>query len=118
MLAGWVWRNDGLGSAGGEPVAQGACVVGAVGQEPPARAANVEQRPCAGDVGRVARRQHEGDRPAEVVAQRVDLGRPAAARGANGMMTSPPFAPAAERWALIWVLSTEPENTPVEPVSA
>jgi|GEM_PF-7068733 len=34
------------------------------------------------------------------------------------LMMSPPFAPAAERCALMWVESTAPVNTPVEPVSA
>jgi hypothetical protein len=35
----------------------------------------------------------------------VDLGRPAASRAAYALEEGPPFAPAAERWALTEVLS-------------
>jgi hypothetical protein len=57
-------------------------------------------------------------RGAAIIAQRVDFGRAPTARGANGVMTSPPFAPAAERWALMCVEFTEPVNTPLDPVRA
>ena len=63
----------------------------------PAGLADSEQRPGTGKVMSVAGRQDEGDGTAVIIAQRVDFGGPPAARGANGMMMSPPFAPAAER---------------------
>jgi len=118
VLAGWIGRDDGLGSACGEPVAQALCVIGAVGQQLVAGAADGKECLGASEVMCVAGRQRESNRAAAIVAQRVDFCRPSAARGANGVMTSPPFAPAAERWALMWVESTAPVNTPVEPVSA
>ncbi|MDF2811205.1 MAG: hypothetical protein K0S56_2236, partial [Microvirga sp.] len=102
----------------GEPATQARCVIGSIGQQLMAGSANGEKRPGATEVMGVSRRQDECDGPAPIIAQRVDFGRPPAARGANGMMTSPPFAPAAERWTLMWVESTAPINTPVEPVRA
>ncbi len=118
MLARGVGWDDGLCSSLGEPLAQTCSIIGAVGQQLVAGAAYGEQRLGAGEVMGIAGRQGEGDRPAAIIAQRMDFGRAPATRGANGVTTSPPFAPAAERWALMWVESTEPVNTPVEPVRA
>ncbi|CAG1770589.1 hypothetical protein BAC2_01151 [uncultured bacterium] len=118
MLARGVGRNDGLRSPLGEPIAQTCSIIGTVGQQLVVGAADGEQRLGAGEVVGIAGREDEGDRSTGIVAQRVDFGRSSATRGANGVMTSPPFAPAAERWALMWVESTEPVNTPVEPVRA
>ena len=118
VLARWIGRDDGLGSPLGEPVTQTCCIIGAVGQQFVAGAADGQQRLGTCEVMGVAGRQGEGDGAAPIIAQRVDFGRAPAARGANGVMTSPPFAPAAERWALMWVESTAPVNTPVEPVRA
>jgi len=118
VLARGIGRDDGLCSALCEPVTQARCIIGTVGQQLVAGTADGQQCPGAGKVMGVAGRQGEGDGSAVIIAQRVDFGRATTARGANGMMTSPPFAPAAERCALIWVESTEPVNTPVEPVRA
>lgn len=118
MLARGIGRDDGFCSSLGEPVAQTCSIIGAVGEQLVAGAAYGEQRLGAGQVVGIAGREDEGDRPTGVVAQRVDFGRASTARGANGVITSPPFAPAAERWALMWVESTDPVNTPVEPVRA
>jgi len=60
----------------------------------------------------IAGRKGKGDGSAKIAAQRVDFRRSSAARGANGVMTSPPFAPAAEQWALMWVESTDPVTRP------
>jgi hypothetical protein len=49
------------------------------------------------DVGRVARRQREAERPAEEIDKGVDLGRPTTARDANGLGSSPLFAPPEHR---------------------
>ena len=48
-------------------------------------------------------RNHQSTRAADVIGQGVDLGRLPAARTANGVIERPPFAPAAERWALMYV---------------
>lgn len=118
MLARGIGRDDGLRSPLGEPIAQTCCIIGTVGQQLVAWAADRQQRFGAGKIMSIAGRQNEGDGPAAIVAQRMDFRRSPTARGANGVMTGPPFAPAAERWALMWVESTEPVNTPVEPVRA
>ena len=118
MLAGRVGRDHGLGSALGEPVPQFARVVGAVGEQALGGAADRQKRASAHQIVGVARRQREGDGAALIIGQGVDFRRPTAARGANSMMMSPPFAPAAERWALMWVESTLPVWTSDFPVSA
>jgi len=116
VIARGIARDDRLGSTLGQPVAQTCCIIGAVGQQLVAGTTDGEQRRGAGEVMSIAGRQGEGDGAAAIVAQRMDFRRSPAARGANGMMTSPPFAPAAERCALMWVESTEPVNTLVDPV--
>jgi hypothetical protein len=45
------------------------------------------------DVVAMARQQHEADQVAERIHDRRDLRRPTAARFANGLFLSPPFAP-------------------------
>jgi hypothetical protein len=52
---------------------------------------------CA--VGDLAAGEHEGERSAVGVGQRVDFRRAPAARAADGLIFLPPFPPAAERWA-------------------
>jgi hypothetical protein len=56
----------------------------------------------------IARCKLERDRPTVIVGQRVDLGRTAAARAPDGIAEGPPFAPAAERCALMWTSRDEP----------
>jgi len=118
VLARGIGWDDWLCSLLREPAAQARRIIGAIGQQLVAGTAYGQQRPGAGEIVGIAGRQDKGDGSAKIVAQRVDFRRSPAARGANGMMTSPPFAPAAERCALMWVESTDPVNTPVEPVSA
>ncbi len=47
----------------------------------------------ARDVVAIARQQHEADQIAERIDERRNLRRPAAARLADGLILSPPFAP-------------------------
>jgi hypothetical protein len=118
MLARGVRRDDGVRAVLFEPIAQRAGIVGAVREQTATRLYDVEDSPRAGQIMDVARREHESDRPAEIVGQGMDFRRAPAARGANGVMMSPPFAPAAERCALMWVESTLPVKTTDLPVSA
>lgn len=118
MLARWVRWDDGLCAVLLQPIAQRSRVVGTVREQSAMRPHDVEDSPRAGQIMNVARRKRESDRPAEVVGQGVDFRRAPAARGANCMMMSPPFAPAAERCALMWVESTLPVKTTDLPVSA
>jgi hypothetical protein len=50
-----------------------------------------------GNVGILAGRQVKDDRPAERIAQSVDLGRAAAAGAADRLILLPPFPPEAQR---------------------
>ena len=84
-----------------EPTAQAHGIVGPVADEPPWRAYEGQELRRGGDVGDIAGGQQEGDRPSRRIGQGVDLRRAPAARAADGVAESPPFAPAAERCALI-----------------
>ena len=106
MLSCLVWRDDGLAAAFGEPVPETACIVGPVGDQALRRRDAGEQVGDSCQVVGLAWRQGEGQRPTKRVAQGVNLSRPSAPRSPDGLGEVPPFAPAAERWALTWVLST------------
>lgn len=101
MLSGRVGRDDGLDVAFGEFVTQAFGVIGSVGQQAARTADHSDQDACTDQVVGIARRDHEGEWPADVVGQRVDFGRLAATRMTDGIVEGPPFAPAAERWALM-----------------
>lgn len=67
----------------------------------------------------VAGRDQEGDRAAANHGERVDFCDAPAARAADRLLAVPPFASAAERWALICVESIDiVPIRPVEPVKA
>jgi hypothetical protein len=67
----------------------------------------------------IAGRDQKGDWAATVLGQHVDFCRATAARAADRVVEVPPFAPAAERCALMCVLSIDiVPIRPVEPVSA
>ena len=54
-----------------------------------------------------------------ILSQRVDFSGASASRAAGSLLEVLPFAPAAERWALMWVASMDIVPTrPVEPVKA
>lgn len=121
MFSCWVWWDDGGGAALCQPVAQAAGVIGAVGQEAAWRAGDGKERLGAVEIVPVACVQHEGKGAPGRVGQGVELAGPAPARASDGVGEGPPFAPAAERWTLMCVLSTDavtPLITPVAPVSA
>ena len=80
-------------------------VVSAVGDEPTDRPGKIEKSSGDSDVVDVARGQQQNARAPLLIGQRVELARPPAARMADGLEERPPFPPAAERCALMWVLS-------------
>jgi len=94
-----------FGALGSQPMAQMVGIIAAVGDEPADRPGLVQKTCRDGDVVDVAGRQQEDAWPSILVGQRVELARPPAARGADRLLEGPPFPPAAERCALIWVLS-------------
>ena len=113
---GW---DHGLAAAFGKPQPQLSGIVGTVGDQPGRGADALEQRAGTDKIMRLPWREREGARAAQLIGQRVNLGRPSAARSADGVREVPPFAPLAERCALTWVESiAADEITPLEPVRA
>ncbi len=100
MLPGRIWRDHGLDAACGQFVAQAPGVVGSIGQQTTRVANHADQTACTDQVMGVARSNQEGKRTADIVCQCVDFGGLPAARAADCIVEGPPFAPAAERWAL------------------
>lgn len=100
VLAGWIWRDDSLAAALGQPVSELFGVIGAVGYELTGRGNARQKRGCPDQVMGLAGCQSEGDGPARSVGQGMNFGRPSAARPADGVLEIPPFAPAADRCAL------------------
>jgi len=80
-------------------------VIGAIGHQPADRSGAVEKAGSDRDVVDVAGSQDEDARPALGVGERVELARAAAPGLAERLLEGPPFPPAAERCALICVLS-------------
>lgn len=80
-------------------------IISTVRKQAPERAYGTDQISGDGDVVDVAGGEQQDPGPALGVGQSVELGRAPAARAADALAEVPPFAPAAERWALTWVLS-------------
>lgn len=119
VLSRWIGRDDGFAALLGEPVAQLAGVIGAIGDQLAWGRNAREQRCQPNQVMDLPRGQGEGDGPAESIGQGMNFSRPSAARPADGVLEVPPFAPAAERCALTWVESTAVVLiTPLEPLRA
>jgi hypothetical protein len=119
VLAGWIGRDDGFDAVPCQPVAQAVGVIGSISKQTARRCDGWQKFACGGEVMTVAGCDQEGERAAAILGQRVDFGGAAAARAADRLLEVPPFAPAAERWALMWVESIDIVPTrPVEPVKA
>jgi hypothetical protein len=119
MLARWIWRDHCLDAALCQPIAQACCVVSSVGEQSAGQAGLSQELSGASQIVSVAGRNEKRKRTPQIVGQRVDFGRPPAPRAADRVMEGPPFAPAAERCALMCVLSIDiVPIIPVEPVSA
>lgn len=101
MFSGRIGRNDGLDPALGEFGAQAFSIISSVGQKTAWMSDHADQAACANQIVGVARRDQEGQGTADIVCQRMDFGRLPATRAANGVVEGPPFAPAAERCALM-----------------
>ena len=100
MLAGRIWRDHGLNAPCSQLIAQASGVIGSIGQETARTADHVDQIACTHQIMGVTRGNQEGQRTANIVGQRVDFSGLPAARAADCIVEGPPFAPAAERWAL------------------
>ena len=82
-------------------------IVTAVGDEAGHGSRGLDQPARHRDIVGVSCRQQQHARSPEGIGHTVDLGGPAPARAAYGLSEGPPFAPAAERCALMWVASIE-----------
>jgi hypothetical protein len=98
-------RDDGLGTTGVKHGADGVAVVAPVGDQPLEGAERINQRGGGCHVGGVAWREQYQPWAALFIGCRVELAGAAAPREADGLEEGPPFAPAAERCALMWVAS-------------
>ena len=119
MLAGWVRRDHRLYSPFRQPIPQAIGIVGPVSEQSPGRRDCRQQIARGRQIMAIAGRDQKGDRAATILGQRVDFCRAAAARAAYRVVEVPPFAPPAERWALMCALSIDiVPIRPVEPVRA
>jgi hypothetical protein len=101
MLAGRVRWDDSLATSFGQPVPQLAGIVGPVCDQLPRGWDARQERTHADQIVGLPGRDGEGQRPPRVIGYGVNFGRPSAARSADGVFEAPPFAPAAERCALM-----------------
>ena len=85
-------RNDGLHVVGAQSFAQPAGIKSLIADQGQAMDAGHESVK-ADDVVPLARQEHEADQIAERIYDHRDLRRQAAARFADGLILSPPFAP-------------------------
>jgi len=118
MLAGWVIRNDRVCSPHEEAVAEGASIIALISQENGAGWSSREQLGRDGDVGDITGTEHDDQRSAYTVANRVDLGRETAARAPNGLRCRPPLPPAEARWAFEAELSIIATSVGMAPAKA
>jgi len=101
MFAGGVWRDDNLDPPPGEHLPQTPSVIGAIGEKPLGLMSHRQQAARSLEIVDVSGRDQQGMRAADLIGQRADFGRLPTARATNSVVEGPPFAPAAERWALM-----------------
>lgn len=119
MFAGRVGRDDGFYATLCQPIAEAAGIIGSIGQEPSRRSNGWQQIACGRQIVAIAGCDQESNRAASILGQRVDFCGAPATRAADRLFEVPPFAPAAERWALMCVESIDiVPIRPVEPVNA
>ena len=119
MLACWVWRDDGFTAPLGQPIPKLSGVIGAVSNKPSWYGYAFKQRGGPRQIVGLPRRHNKRQGPTDIVGYGVNFSRPSAARSADGLLKGPPFAPAAERCALMWVESTAAvPTTPLDPLRA
>lgn len=101
MLAGGIRRDNGLNAPLLQGFAQASGIVGTIGKQALRSVASLQQAARPLKIMHVASGDQDGMGTPALVGQRMDLGGLAAARAADGVVEGPPFAPAAERCALI-----------------
>ena len=106
-LAGRVVGDDGLGAALDKEAAQSVAVIGGIGDQSGWWRQGADQRQRHQSVTALAGRDLNGQGPARAINSQMDLRRSPATRAAYGLEIGPPLPPAAERCALICVLSSK-----------
>lgn len=104
-LAVFARRDDGLGASSNQPFPQSLAVIALVGDEVGGRRHRFDTEPCDLAIVNVSGRQEQDAGSSFLVADRVELGISSAFRAADTMSQGPPFAPPAQRWTLIQLLS-------------
>src|SRR5205085_1443503 len=105
-LAGGIVGDHRERAALDQEASDGVAVVSGVGGQALGRCDGGDQVDGGAGVAELACGDRQGDRPSAPVDHGVDLGRSTAARATYGLGLSPPFPPAAQRWALAWVESS------------
>ena len=118
-LSRWIVRDDRNGPALAQEEPKAVAVVGGIGGAQARRWQAGKKGQNEAKIATLSGCYLDGERPALAVDNSVDFGRAPAARAADRVVEGPPFAPAAERCALMYVESIVIVPTmPVEPVSA
>lgn len=89
MLAGRVWRDDGLDAALAQLVSQALCIIGAIGKKSLRLMPHRQQAARPFEVVDIPGGDRQRTRTADFIGQGVDLGRLPAARAAGGVVERP-----------------------------
>lgn len=118
MLARRVGRDDRFTSSLSQPVAKCLGIVGPFGNQAVWHARLFQKLSSTRKIVGVSRGQSKCKGPAHLIRQGMNFSRPSAPRSADGLCKVPPFAPDAERCALMWVESTAVvETMPLDPLN-
>ena len=101
MFTGRIWRDDRFDPPQREFLAQASGIIGSVGDYAFRPMTHGEQAAASVQVVNVPGRDQQSMWASNIVGQRVDFGRLSPTRAADGVVEGPPFAPDAERWALM-----------------
>jgi hypothetical protein len=104
-LRGWVIGDDGLGAALDQELPQRVAIGGGVSGAQARRRQRVEQGASDGCIAALTGGYFEREGTAAAIDNSMDFCRSPAARAADRLVVGPPFPPAAERCALVVVLS-------------
>jgi hypothetical protein len=101
MFAGRIWGDDRFDPSLRELLSQAVGVIRPIGENRLRSMTHCEQATHSDEVVDVAGRDQQNMWSTDIIGQRVDFRGLSAARATDGVVEGPPFAPAAERWALM-----------------
>lgn len=106
-FAGRVVGDDRLGAALDQEAAQPVAVISRIGDQTGWWRQGTDEREGDRGVAALSRRELNGQGPARAIDGQMDLSRSPAPRATYGLEAAPPLPPAAERCALMCVLSSK-----------